>query len=85
MRQRFKGALVITAIAAATVSAVISVSVTRLAGQASRPARTTDGKPNFTGIWEANNEANWDLQAHQARAGAVTQQGVYPAPARRMS
>jgi hypothetical protein len=25
------------------------------------------GKPDFSGIWEANNTANWDLQTHQAR------------------
>ncbi len=38
----------------------------------------SDGHPNFNGVWQALNEANWNLQAHDARAGAVTQPGVYP-------
>ena len=80
MRNRFAGSLVGVAIAAAAVSAIITVSMTRTIGQASRPARTSDGKPNLNGVWQANNEANWDLQAHQARPGAVTQPGVYPYP-----
>ncbi len=42
-----------------------------------RPARVGD-KPNFSGIWQANNEAYWDLQAHEARPAMVTQPGVYP-------
>ena len=70
--------LIATAIAAAIAIAVIGVSMTRTAGQASLGARTADGKPNLSGVWQANNEANWDLQAHQARPGAVTQRGVYP-------
>jgi len=78
MRNRFKSSLIATGIAAATVSAVVTVSMTRTTGQVSRAARTTDGKPNFSGVWQANNEANWDLQAHQARPGGVTQRGVYP-------
>ena len=35
------------------------------------------GKPDFNGIWEANNTANWDLQNHQARP-MVAQQGLTP-------
>jgi hypothetical protein len=70
-------------IVSAVVGAALAISMTRSAGQsvsqpASRPARTTDGKPNLSGIWQANNEAHWDLQAHEARPGAVTQPGAYP-------
>src|SRR5438445_88526 len=77
MRHRFSGSMITAAIAAAAVSAVISVSITQTSGQTARPARVA-GKPNFSGIWQANNEANWDLQAHAALPGAVTQAGTYP-------
>ena len=65
-------------VAAASAGAIFSISVSRAAGQAQRTARTADGKLDFSGIWQANNEAYWNLQAHSARAGIVMQQGVYP-------
>jgi hypothetical protein len=77
MRIRLNGSMVSVALVAAAVSAIISVSATRTAGQSSRPGRI-GGKPNFSGIWQANNEAHWDLEAHEARPGAVTQPGIYP-------
>ena len=82
MRGRISRSMITVAIAAAAVGAVLSLSITRTSGQtpaapAARAARV-GGKPNFSGIWQANNEANWDLQAHAALPGAVTQPGVYP-------
>src|SRR3979409_656086 len=79
MRDTHLRSMITVAIAAPSVGAVISISMTQAGGQAqlARPA-SVDGKPNFSGIWQANNEANWDLQAHAARPGAVTQAGIYP-------
>src|SRR6201987_1725875 len=79
MRGRISRSMITVAIPAAVVGAFFSLSITRTSGQtpAARAARV-GGKPNFSGIWQANNEANWDLQAHAALPGAVTQQGVYP-------
>jgi hypothetical protein len=30
-------------------------------------ARTREGRPDFTGIWQVMNTAAWDIQDHQAR------------------
>ena len=77
MRIPVNGSMISVAIAAAAVGAAVTLSVTHTAGEASRPSRI-GGHPNLSGIWQANNEAHWDLQAHDARAGAVMQPGVYP-------
>ena len=79
MRGRWNGSSIPVALAAAAVGAVVTASITSIAGQ-SEAGRTVDGRPDFSGIWQANNEAHWDLEAHAARAGAVTQPGVYPYP-----
>src|SRR5262245_45718392 len=78
MRIRLNASMIAVAAAAAVVGAAISASVTQSAGApASRPGDIA-GRPNFSGIWQANNEAHWDVQAHAARPGAVMQPGVYP-------
>ena len=82
MGTRFRVSTVVTALAAFSMGAVIAVGVTSTAtqtqDQAPRPARTPDERPNFNGVWQANNEAHWDLEAHEARPGMVMQEGVYP-------
>jgi len=77
MRGGSKTSLIGVAVTSAAASAVLSLWVTGAAGQVKVPARIV-GKPNLSGIWQANNEAHWDLEAHEARPGAVTQPGVYP-------
>ena len=83
MRNRllFGGSIITAVLATAAVTAVITASMTSAAGQdqeAGNAVRTVDGRPDFSGIWQANNEAHWDLEAHAARPGMVTQQGAYP-------
>ena len=54
------------------VVALVALSVARPASQGTRVDRI-NGRPNFSGIWQTNNEANWDLEAHEARPGMVMQ------------
>jgi hypothetical protein len=39
-------------------------------------ARTADGKPDLSGIWQVMNTAAWDIQDHQAQKGVPAGQGV---------
>jgi hypothetical protein len=79
MRKWGKGCAI--AVSMAAVIAMLFSLVTRTSAQApaaSQPglARIA-GKPDFSGIWEANNTANWDLQTHEARP-MVAQPGYTP-------
>jgi len=45
-------------------------------------ARAADGKPDLNGIWQALNEANYDVEAHVARPAMALRAGPYgPVPA----
>jgi hypothetical protein len=77
MRNRFiKGSALVVA-GAGVLAVVFMLGARTTAGQAARPARTTDGKPNLNGIWKVTNTANWDLLAHTLRP-VVPHPGVYP-------
>jgi hypothetical protein len=42
-----------------------------------------NGKPDLNGIWQALNTANWDIQAHSAKAALTMRPGpVVPVPAK---
>jgi hypothetical protein len=76
---------VIAAVAAAG-GAVLAAAALPVAGQtqpaAYRAPRLPDGKPDLNGIWQALNEANFDLEAHMARPAMALRAGPYgPVPA----
>ena len=50
----------------AAVAAVLSLAGIPVAGQtqAYRAPRTADDKPDLNGIWQALNEAHWDIEPH---------------------
>jgi hypothetical protein len=69
-------AVLAAALIAAILSLVIESAAPASAAGPDAPGRIA-GKPDFNGIWEANNTANWDLQTHQARP-MVGQPGLTP-------
>jgi hypothetical protein len=73
MRIRVGLAILVSVAAAA---AALSIPAWSQAQQPYRAPRTADGKPNLTGIWQAINTANWDLQTHDAKPGPVVSLGA---------
>jgi hypothetical protein len=83
MRHGFKAFLSAGIIASGLLISQISLkslAAQAPAGQAAAPAyrapRTADGKPNLNGIWQALNEANWDVEPHAAYQGSLLTVGA---------
>jgi hypothetical protein len=83
MRQGLRSLIV--AGAGSALTALVLVSVAPVSGQqtaAYRAPRAADGHPDLNGIWQALNEANWDIEMHMARPALQTRPGPYgPVPA----
>ena len=73
MRVQLVGALIV---AAALLPVAGVPAQTPAQAPAYRAPRTKDGKPNLNGIWQAVNEANWDLEGHAAAPGPFWQLGA---------
>src|SRR2546428_4217862 len=71
----FRALLVFVAVSAAVTAFSAQAPATGQA-QGYRAPRTADGRPNLNGIWQAINEANWDLQPHAANFGRVVALGA---------
>jgi hypothetical protein len=79
MRRWLYGALILAVAAVAFVFLAGSDSRTVAQDAAAyRAPRTTDGRPNLSGIWQALNSANWDVEGHEAQpAPHANLVGVY--------
>jgi len=58
---------------------LLAASIPVVAQQAYHAPKGADGHPNFNGIWQALNTANWDLVDHAARPGLVIADGTLSA------
>ena len=65
------------------LSAALGFLFTAMPGNGQTPSRTAsqiprlpDGKPNFTGLWQALGTANWDIRDHSAQPGPFIQLGA---------
>ncbi len=71
-----------SAITRSALAAIMAIGVVPLAGQVYHAPRLHDGKPDLNGIWQALNEANYDLEGHMARAALALRPGPHgPVPA----
>jgi hypothetical protein len=70
-----KRAAVVVGVAVAAAVAALT-TLTDAQGPSPGIPRLPGGQVNLSGIWQANNTANWDVLTHQARQGPMTALGA---------
>ena len=72
-----------TAVRVSIVSATLALATLTAETVAYRAPRAEGGKPDLNGIWQVLGEANYDLEAHNARPAMALRAGPYgPVPAK---
>ncbi|RLA16603.1 MAG: hypothetical protein DRQ60_04090, partial [Gammaproteobacteria bacterium] len=62
---------------------LLACSSALLASDDYEPPRTANGKPDFNGVWQVLNRANYNLEPHGAQAAMAFRKGpVVPVPAK---
>ena len=59
-----------------TAAALLALLAPASQAQTDAMARAADGHADLSGVWEALNTANWDLQDHSAQPGPMWQTGA---------
>ena len=67
---------VFTALIVATLAAVLLPAKPVTSQSTYKAPRAADGKPNLNGIWQAFNEANWDIEPHAAAPAPLASLGA---------
>jgi len=75
MSNRWRTLILLSAVAVGLFSSVPGNGQTPARAAAQIP-RMPDGKPNFTGLWEALGTADWNILGHGATAGPFYQLGA---------
>ena len=70
---RSRSIIVATAVA---FGLLLPVTILKAQTPAYKAPRTADGEPNLNGIWQALNEAYWDIEGHSAAPGPVMALGA---------